>query len=369
MIILGSTGSIGVNALHIAQEFGIQIEMLSAGSNITLLSQQIKQFQPRIVVIKDSTHIPALQSQHKNVEYFDSGESGLLRALEHTHSPLALNAIVGFAGLKPTLKILEMGKTLALANKESLVIGGQWVDVSRIIPVDSEHFSLYYLQHNQPFRELILTASGGALRDTPIEYLHSQNAKEALKHPNWAMGKKITIDSATMMNKIFEVLEAFWLFKTSHIHAFIERNSIVHALVGFYDGSFTAHIAKNDMRLPIAYAMLGKKALQTPCNQAKELFKPINLCSLNAFKFEEIDIQRYPLWSLKDTLLKKPSLGVVVNAANEVAVEKFLNHQICFGEIESYIQRAIQHFPDGALTFDEIEYLDSEVRTFLSYSS
>ncbi|NCD13096.1 MAG: 1-deoxy-D-xylulose-5-phosphate reductoisomerase, partial [Epsilonproteobacteria bacterium] len=216
MIVLGSTGSIGVNALIIAKRFGMEIEALVAGKNIALLNEQSKEYHPKYVAIADE------KDRHlvKHSEVF-VGKEGILELLQKTQSFLVVNALVGFVGLAPSIEALRLGKRLALANKESLVVAGHLLDTSRITPIDSEHFGLWYLLGNRPVSAMTITASGGAFRDTPLAELPRMSFQDALKHPNWSMGAKITIDSATMTNKLFELLEARWLFGCEKLDAII----------------------------------------------------------------------------------------------------------------------------------------------------
>jgi 1-deoxy-D-xylulose-5-phosphate reductoisomerase len=204
---------------------------------------------------------------------------------------------------------------------------------------------------------MTITASGGSFRDLPLEDLENVTIKEALNHPNWSMGNKITIDSATMTNKLFEILEAKWLFDIDNLDAIIETKSIIHAMINFRDGSTTAHIANASMELPIAYALLGK---------VDELILPhTNLVSLSNLEFRKIDTKRYPIWSIKDKLINKPELGVVLNASNEVAVEKFLNKQISFTDISKIVLNSIEKFNDIKLnTIDDVFTIDKEVREY-----
>ncbi|PAF49878.1 1-deoxy-D-xylulose-5-phosphate reductoisomerase [Helicobacter sp. 12S02232-10] len=358
MILLGSTGTIGVNALKVAQKFEIAIEGISAGRNIDLFNDQIKLYSPKKVAIMDSQDLPKLNSRGAKVYV---GEEGISQMIEESESSLVLNALVGFAGLKPTFCSLKYGKKLALANKESLVSAGWLIDTSKIVPIDSEHFGLWYLQNNKPFKKLVITASGGAFRDTPYQDIPSKNAQEALNHPNWKMGKKITIDSASMVNKLFEVLEAKWLFKTDAIEGYIERTSNIHALIEFVDGSTTAHFAIPDMKLPIAYALDLHKA------STINIIPNIELEKLQNIKFEPIDTKKFPLWNLKDTLVKNPRLGVILNASNEVAVKKFLESKIPFGGIRILIEKSLKKFDSDLLylkTQEDILMLDKEVRIF-----
>ena len=267
IVILGSTGSIGVNTLHIASRFNIQIEALVAGDNISLLNEQIKLYKPKFVGIKESNKKHLVN--HQNIF---CGEEEMLDMLGLCESKTVVNALVGYAGLMPTLRSIELGKKVALANKESLVVAGHLIDISKIMPIDSEHFGLWYLAQNKKFNKLYITASGGAFRDWDIDKIRHASLKDALNHPNWSMGDKITIDSATMTNKLFELLEAAWLFNTINIDAVLEKKSIVHALVEFADGSTTAHLADVDMKLPIAFALLGEVN--------NEILKPIDLLSM-----------------------------------------------------------------------------------------
>lgn len=354
MILLGSTGSIGQNALEIARRFSLPVEVLSAGRNIKKLNEQIAEFQPKIVVIADPQDQAEVSLPANTRLLF--GMEGIKEALNEAKSTLVLNAIVGFIGLHPTLEALRLKKTVALANKESLVTAGKFLETSRIVPIDSEHFSLWFLHAQRPIERLFITASGGAFRDTPLKSIPSQSVTAALKHPNWSMGKKITIDSATMANKLLELLEARWLFKTSKIDALIERNSLVHALIGHKDGSYTAHIAPSDMKLPLAYAMLGEVT--------QNILPPLDLMELPSIHFKKIDPARYPLWNLKEELIAKPWLGTAFNAANEVAVEKFLTGKTDFGTIARIVEKTVGRFDQEPESLETLFALDAEVRRF-----
>ena len=365
MIVLGSTGSIGVNTLEVARRFNIEIEGLVAGNNYKVLNKQIKEFKPKYVVVKDKK--TAEKVHFKNVKY---GEEAILEVIEKSKSELVVNALVGDAGLKPTLKAQECGKKIALANKESLVNAGKFIDTSKITPIDSEHFGLWYLLSEKcevksekcRFNKLYITASGGALRDWKIEKIKNATLKDVLKHPNWSMGVKITIDSATMVNKLFELLEAKWLFNTTNVDAFIETKSIIHALVEWKDGSTTAHISKTDMKLPIAFAILNKVE--------ERVLEPVNLLEVKSLEFKEIDKKRYPIWEIKDLLLEKSDLGVVVNTANEYAINLFLKEKISFWDISRLILDAVKKFENIKIKeIDDIFEIKKEVRKWCeSYS-
>ena len=352
MILLGSTGSIGVNALIIAKRFGIMVEALVAGKNIDLLNQQIKEYQPKYVAISDAKDRPLVNHKHVFV-----GKEGILELLQTAQSFLVVNALVGFVGLAPSIETLRLGKKLALANKESLVVAGHLLDTAKITPIDSEHFGLWYLMGNRPVQSMTITASGGAFRDTPLEKLSSMSFQDALKHPNWSMGAKITIDSATMTNKLFELLEAKWLFGCEKLDAIIEPKSLIHAFVNFQDGSTTAHLAVADMKLPIAFALLGE--VQEP------ILPSIDLASIGSFSFQSIVKERYPIWEIKDDVLANPTRGVVINAANEVGIAKFFNQEINILQLAELTKKAYRHFEDAIpKTLDEVFEIDREVRQY-----
>ena len=354
MVILGSSGSIGVNALNIARRFNLEVEALCVNGNIELLNEQIAEFKPRFVAIGDGSKKHLVN--HNKVFV---GVDGILDMLELSKSKKVVNALVGFAGLKPTLKALELNKDLALANKESLVIAGQFINTTKITPIDSEHFGLWYLlDGSKKPKKLIITASGGAFRDWDIEKIKDAKLADALKHPNWAMGQKITIDSASMVNKLFELLEARWLFDTTNIDAVIERNSIVHAMVEFIDGVTTAQLSGTDMKLPIAYAMLNRVT--------EPILKPLDLLKLNAIKFEKIQESRYPIWQIKEHLLSNPQMGVVLNGANEAAIEGFVQEKYGFFAMVELILKAYKKFDKVSTnSLDEVFKIDKEVREFV----
>lgn len=352
MILLGSTGSIGVNTLNIARKFNLEVEVLVAGRNIELLNQQIKEFKPKIVVIDRAEDISLVN--HDNVS---SGENAILQAIQDSKTSTVVNALVGFLGLKPTLKAIECGKKIALANKESLVVAGKFLDQTKLKPIDSEHFGLWYLLQDKKIDSMMITASGGSFRDYPLDKLQNVSIKEALEHPNWSMGNKITIDSATMTNKMFELMEAAWLFDIRKLDAIIETKSLIHAFINFTDGSTTAHIANASMQLPIAYAILGV------CDEP--ILKPVDLVEVANLEFKKIETSRYPIWEIKDEILNNLDLGVVLNAANEVAVAKFLNSEIGFLDISKITLNAINKFNNVKPTsIDEIFEIDKEVRSY-----
>jgi 1-deoxy-D-xylulose-5-phosphate reductoisomerase len=350
MILLGSTGSIGVNTLAVAERFNIRVEALAAGYNIPLLKEQIEKFQPCFVSV--ATEELARQIDHPRVFW---GEEGILKLIRASQSAIVVNALVGFLGLRPTVTAIEEGKSVALANKESLVAAGAFIDPKALRPIDSEHFGLWYLLSGRTPKRMVITASGGAFRDRPIETIENATPEEALNHPNWSMGAKITIDSATMTNKLFELLEARWLYGCEHVDAVIEPKSVIHAMVEFVDGATTAQMANPDMKLPIAYALMGK--VDVP------VLDPVDLLSIGSLEFRPIEMARYPIWAIKEDLLAHPKRGVVVNAANEAAIEKFLTGQIPFGGIPRLVIDAYDHFQNREPeSLDEVFAIDQEVR-------
>ncbi|MEA1916649.1 MAG: 1-deoxy-D-xylulose-5-phosphate reductoisomerase [Campylobacterota bacterium] len=353
MVLLGSTGSIGVNTLIIAQKFNLHVEVLVAGKNIALLNKQIAIHKPLHVVVAYKTDIHKVN--HNSV---GAGEEAILRAIEESKSTLVVNALVGFLGLKPTLKAIECNKKIALANKESLVAGGSFVDTSNIQPIDSEHFGLWYLlQDEKPMSKMVITASGGAFRDWDIKRLKDATLADTQKHPNWSMGEKITIDSATMANKLFELLEARWLFKKGEYDAVIEPASIIHAFIEFKDGSTTAHFANPSMQLPIAYALDVK--------MQERILPNVDLLKLGSIEFKEIDPQRYNIWHIKNDILKNPHRGVVINAANEASIKLFIEKKIPFLDISKNIIKAYEKFDVKALHVEDVFEIDTEVRAFI----
>ncbi len=352
IVLLGSTGSIGVNTLLITKRYNITVEALVAGSNIDLLNEQIALYHPKMVAI-------AHERDRERVNHPDVriGTEGILSIIEESQSHTIVNALVGYTGLAPTLKATQLGKKVALANKESLVVAGAFIDMSRITPIDSEHFGLWYLMNDRPVSKLYITASGGAFREWEPEKMKTATFSDALKHPNWSMGNKITIDSATMTNKLFELLEAKWLFGTSNIDAVIEKRSIIHALVEFVDGSTTAHFAGVDMKLPIAFALHDR--VEEP------ILPPIDLLETGPLEFLPIEESRYPIWSIKEHILKHPHLGVVVNAANEVAIDKFQKEECSFFGMSDIVLDAYRHFEDvKPNSIDDIITIDREVRAY-----
>jgi len=355
LVLLGSTGSIGINTLLVASRFNINVEVLVAGKNIKVLNEQIKEHSPKVVVIADEKDIKSVN--HSRVY---AGNEAILQVIADSQSELVVNALVGFLGLRPTLKAIECGKKVALANKESLVAAGSFIDTSKIQPIDSEHFGLWYLLQDRPISKMIITASGGAFRDWDIKKLQNATLADTQKHPNWSMGQKITIDSATMVNKMFELLEARWLFGEGHYDAIIETKSLIHALIDFKDGSTTAHFANASMQLPIAFA------LDKQMNE--NILEHVDLVKTGGLEFREITRDRYPVWEIKDELLQNPERGLIVNAANEAAIELFINKKIGFMDISKNIINAYEKFTQVAQNIDDVFLIDKEVRAYVRSS-
>jgi len=349
VVLLGSTGSIGVSTLKMAKKLNIEVEVLVAGFNYKLLNQQIKEFNPKVVLVANKEIRDKIN--HDNVYV---GESEILSIIANSKSDLIVNALVGFLGLRPTIESIRLGKTVALANKETLVVAGKFIDISKIILIDSEHFGLSYLLNGKKVSKLTITASGGALRDMPLSEIKNASINKVLSHPNWNMGNKITCDSATMVNKVFELMEAIWFFDTKNVDAVIEKNSYIHSIIDFIDGSSTMHLAIPDMTLPIAFAL-------NP-NLNEPILPHIDLIN-KSFEFKEIEISRYPIWEYKDNILNNLDLGVVINASNEIAINDFFKHKINFSGITKCIVKNMEKYENIKIgSIDDIFEADKEIR-------
>ncbi len=359
--ILGSTGSIGVSTLEVVAAFPerYRVVSLTAGSNIALLKQQIRQFRPEVVALANESVVQQLRDElSDDCPEILTGVDGLVSCATHPAADMVVSAIVGAAGLVPTMAAVRAGKDIALANKEILVAAGELFmdEVARrgvrLIPVDSEHSAIFQSlagQRGQDVRRLILTASGGPFRNNSLADLQSVRLADALAHPNWEMGQKITIDSATMMNKGLEVIEARWLFNlpAEQIAVHIHPQSIVHSLVEYCDGAVLAQLGIPDMKTPIAYALSWPERL--PLKQ-----KPLDLCRCADLSFSEPDIQRFACLGLAYQALGiGGTCPAVMNAANEIAVAAFLEEKISFLQIPEIITRVMDiHMP---ITITELE--------------
>jgi len=346
LALLGATGSIGSSTLEVAAEQGISIVLASAHRDYTKLIKIAQQFHiPRIVLtgITDNSLQNKLIHDHPDL-HIHFGEDELIRLLQNEEYEIALNAISGSAGLRSTFAILQSGRKLALANKESLVMAGHLVtripDMQPILPVDSEHSAIFQAigaHPRQEIRKLHITASGGAFLNLPLEDFDNITPQQALKHPNWDMGAKVTLDSATMFNKALEVMEARWLFGLEYerIAAVIHPQSIIHSLVEFVDGSLLAQMSTPDMKLPILYA------LSYPARWPSGLVQT-DLLSLPALNFREIEPQRYPLFYLGLEAARQGGIHpTVMNAAVEAASRLFLEERISFTAMPGLVSQAL----------------------------
>ncbi len=346
--ILGSTGSIGCNTLKVIEHLGdFRVVALGAGENVGKLAEQIEKFQPELVAVKDEKCAENLQRQISNFKFripkIVIGEQGLIDAATHEQAETVVSATVGAVGFVPTLRALEAGKRVALANKETLVMAGELMtkaardNNAEILPVDSEHNALHQCLRGESKREvnrLILTASGGPFRTKTKQEIENATREEALNHPTWNMGDKITIDCATLMNKGLEVIEARWLFDFSadEIGVVVHPQSVVHSMIEMVDGSIIAQLGVTDMRHAIQYA------LTFPERKGGEL-EPFDFTKISQLNFEEPDFERFPCLALAYKALKiGGTMPATLNAANEVAVQAFLDNKIRLSDIPKIIE-------------------------------
>jgi len=370
--ILGSTGFIGTNTLKIISAFPERYKVvgLAAGSNVAKLSEQIKMYKPDVVSVTSpalAEKLKTLLSPHTSLPIFVD-QAGMIEVATYPEADLVVSAMVGSVGLLPTMAAIRSGKRLALANKETLVVAGKLVmEAARsygvdIIPIDSEHSAIFQVlkgQRKEDVSRLILTASGGPFLNYDSKRLMNITPEEALKHPVWKMGKKITIDSATLMNKGLEVIEAHWLFNLppEFIQVVIHPQSIIHSMVEYCDGSTLAQMSLPDMRLPISYALAYPERL-------KNDLPSLNLANLGKLTFFEPDFERFPSVRLAyQSLQEEASMCAVLNGANEVAVEAFLKKQISFSEISLVIQKSMdKHHPRSIKDIEDAMEVDAWAR-------
>ncbi len=348
VLILGSTGSIGVNTLNVIRQFPekFSVSALTVNTRIDLLEPQIYEFKPSVVVVKDDKLAGELRKRLKIKCEVLSGIDGLKSAAANLNYDILLGAMVGFAGLAPTLEAIKRGKRIALANKETLVVGGEIVTElckkygSEMIPVDSEHSAIYQCLVGEKIdsvSKIILTASGGPFLHLTKEELKNVSVKDALNHPTWKMGNKISIDSASMMNKGLEVIEAHWLFGLANekIDVVIHPQSIIHSMVEFVDGSIKAQMGLPDMKLPIQYALGFPERL-------KSNFQKTSLPEIQTLTFFTPDLEKFECLKLAYQALETAGTApCVLNAANEVAVDRFLRGEIKFSYIPTLIKKAL----------------------------
>ena len=372
--LLGSTGSIGTQTLEVCEMHGVKVNTLVAYSNVELLAEQAKKFSPQRVVIVDETKYSLLKESLKDTSIcVMSGENALKEVAGiHNRNELVVNAVVGMAGLIPTLSAIDAGKSVALANKETLVAGGDLVmqraeeQNVKIIPVDSEHSAIFQSlagnRSSDQINKIILTASGGPFFGKTKSALQNIKPSDALKHPNWSMGRKITIDSATMMNKGLEIIEAVHLFgkSTSDIEVVIHRESVIHSAVEFCDGSVIAQLGEPDMRIPIQYAMTYPDRLPTKV-------KRLSLTDYGNLTFCKPDTDTF---SALTTCINAINMGglhpCIINGANEVAVSLFLDGKIGFLDISEIVFKALVDIDmnNTDLTVENILYADSVAREY-----
>ena len=352
--ILGSTGSIGTQTLDIVAQYPDRFRVvgLAAGRNVTMLAEQIRQFRPEIVAICEAEKLPELQAAIAEVNpqpILLAGNEGVVEVARYGNAEIVVTGIVGCAGLLPTVAAIEAGKNIALANKETLIAGGPVVlpliekHGVKLLPADSEHSAIFQCLQGVPksgLRRILLTASGGAFRDWPVEKLELVTVADALKHPNWSMGRKITVDSATLMNKGLEVIEAHFLFGMAYenIEIVIHPQSIIHSLIELQDTSVLAQLGWPDMRLPLLYALSYPERIYTD-------WERLDLVKAGDLTFKEPDHQKYPCMQLAYAAGRAGgSMPAVLNAANEQAVALFLAEKIRFLDIARCIETVCDRF-------------------------
>ena len=372
IVVMGSTGSVGIQSLDvISKSKSHKVIGLSCYSNADLIFEQTKEYLPNFVAIEviDSSHNLFNLCKKNNIKLITGNNASC--NIPFDNLDLAINAIVGTAGLKPTIELVKNGIDIALSNKESLVLGGHIImplaqkNNVNIIPVDSEHSAIFQCLNGENHKELkkiILTGSGGPFLETPIDKFNTITPDQALKHPNWDMGAKISIDSATMMNKALELIEALWLFniKLDKIQITIHPQSIVHSMVEFVDGSYKAHLGLPDMKVPIQYAL-------TFPNRTNSSVGSLDFENLN-LDFRKPDLERYPILSLVEELINLGGNRVaVMSMANDYIVERFLDRKISFNEIFYLIQKVVDEFASDDLpSLEELFILDKNIELYLN---
>ena len=372
IVVMGSTGSVGIQSLDvISKSKSHKVIGLSCHSNADLIFEQTKEYLPNFVAIEviDSSHNLFNLCKENNIKLITGNNASC--NIPFDNLDLAINAIVGTAGLKPTIELVNNRIDIALSNKESLVLGGHIImplaqkNNVNIIPVDSEHSAIFQCLNGENHKELkkiILTGSGGPFLETPIDKFNTITPDQALKHPNWDMGAKISIDSATMMNKALELIEALWLFniKLDKIQITIHPQSIVHSMVEFVDGSYKAHLGLPDMKVPIQYAL-------TFPNRTNSSVGSLDFENLN-LDFRKPDLERYPILSLVEELINLGGNRVaVMSMANDYIVERFLDQKISFNEIFYLIQEVVNEFASDDLpSLEELFILDKNIQLYLN---
>lgn len=371
IILLGATGSIGEQTLQILNHKNTEYQLVACAvhSNIQKAFEIIQKYHVKNICVYDKIAAEKLRQQCRttDIKIYD-GLDGLIK-ISQLEADLFVNALVGSVGVQPTIAAIETGKIIALANKETLVCAGEYVmDLAKkkrtkILPIDSEHSAIFQClepQYEKELKQIILTASGGSLRDYALSDLKEVTKEQVLAHPNWSMGNKITVDSATMMNKGFEVIEAHWLFNIPYeqIKVTLHKQSVIHSLVEYIDGSILAHLGQTDMRIPIQYALTYPKRFPLEPSTA------FSWDMLHTLTLEPLDFKRYPALSLAYEAGKKGgTYPTVLNAANEVAVQSFLAGTIPFIKITDFVMQALdEHIDVQQPTIEQILSVDLEVR-------
>ena len=371
--ILGSTGSIGTQALDVIRQHKdlFEAHTLTAGNNAELLVQQAREFSPDTIVIANESKYNDVKEALADTDIkVYCGEQALCEVVENKNIDIVLTAMVGFAGLRPTVNSIKAHKTIALANKETLVVAGELItqlafeNQSAILPVDSEHSAIFQSlvgENNNPIEKILLTASGGPFRKVSLEEIKNATAAQALHHPNWKMGAKITIDSASMMNKGFEMIEARWLYNVQpqNIEIIVQPESIIHSAVQFEDGAIIAQLGIPDMRLPIQYAFSFPHRL--PLSSER-----LDLFAIQTLHFERADRKKFPCIQLAyDACRRGGNVPCIMNAANEIANLAFRENRIGFLDIPHFIFQAMENVPFIASpTLDDYFETDRETRQF-----
>lgn len=367
--ILGSTGSIGTQALQVIEEHPDLYEayVLTANNKVDLLVEQARKFHPEAVVIANEDKYLQLKEALSDLPIkVYAGADAICQVVQSQPIDIVLTAMMGYAGLRPTMSAIRAGKIIALANKETMVVAGELINAlaneyhTPILPVDSEHSAIFQcLEMNNPLEKVILTASGGPFRTFTMEQLQYVTKEQALKHPNWSMGAKITIDSASMMNKGFEVIEAKWLFgvRPDQIEVVVHPQSVIHSMVEFEDGAVKAQLGVPDMRLPIQYAFSYPKRVRSS-------FDRLDFLKCNSLTFETPDTKRFRNLALAyEALHQGGNMPCIVNAANEVVVASFLKDQISFLGMSDVIEKAMQRVSFIATpTYEDYVSTDAETR-------
>lgn len=371
---MGATGSIGTQTLDIIKEHPSEFKLIamSVGQNIELARKIIRDFQPELVSISEKSLADTLKAEFPSVN-FTYGHNGLTEVAVYHKANIVVNAVTGSVGLIPTLQAIREKKTIAIANKETLVTAGHLVmeearlNQVSLLPVDSEHSAIFQAlqgEREKNIEKLILTASGGSFRDRTRQELENVTVEEALNHPNWSMGAKITIDSATMMNKGLEVIEAHWLFSVGYdkIDVLLHKESIIHSMIEFHDSSIIAQLGTPDMRVPIQYALTYPDRL--PLTTANRL----NLAEIGKLHFETMDLDRFRCLKLAYEAGKAGgTMPTVLNAANEAAVAAFLNGKITFLQIEYLIEKTLNiHKNISSPGLSDIQEVDFETRKYVN---